>query len=118
MTAFSVTEALVGHIGGLGFRASTRVPADMPDTFVTVERVGGGVADWIDHAAMAVQVWSRSDAQAEEAANSLRLALLAGDPPTGVYAIRVEAGPYQFYDEDTRRPRYQMVLDVTCQLSR
>jgi len=38
------------------------------------------------------------------------------DRPLGVHAISVSAGPYRFYDEATRRPRYQLVLDVTCQL--
>ena len=30
--------------------------------------------------------------------------------------MRVNAGPYKFYDEDSMQPRYQVVFDVACQL--
>lgn len=116
MSVFSVTEAMVSWISALGYRVSTRVPPDMPDEFVTVERVGGGMRSWVDHASMAVQVWAESDARAEELANALRLALATGQPPAGVHSAREETGPYPFYDESTGRARYQFVLAVSCQL--
>lgn len=116
MSAFSVTEAMVSWLSSMGHSASTRVSADAPASFVTVERVGGGVDSYVDRASMAVQCWAATDAEAEELANEVRLAVLTSQPPAGIHSVRAERGPYQFYDEATRRPRYQLVLDVACQL--
>ena len=116
MTAFSVTEAMVSWISSLGHSASTRVPKGAPSEFVTVERVGGNVDSYVDHALVAIQAWAGTDARAEALANSLRLALLTAQPPGGIHSVRVNSGPYQFYDGSTRTPRYQLLLDVACQL--
>lgn len=116
MRAFSVTEAVVGWLGDLGYSASSRVPAGAADTFVTVERVGGGPASWVDRATLAVQVWAPTEDGAEGAANELRLRLLSERPPSGIHSVRVQAGPYPFFDDHTRCPRYQLVLDVAAQL--
>ena len=117
MDAFSATQSLIGHLCGMGYRASSRAPRDMPGEFITVERVGGPVRDMTDHPSMALQAWAATDAQAEDLANEVRLSLLTSAPPPGIHSIRVESGPYQFYDENTGRARYQMVLAVSCQLT-
>ena len=116
MAAFSVTQALVEHLRSMGYAASSRVPRKGPAEFVTVERVGGGTTSMVDHPSMAVQTWADSDARAEEMGNALKVALIINPPPAGVHSIRVETGPYQFYDQDTGKARYQLVLNVTCQL--
>lgn len=116
MAAFSVTQALVEHLKSMGYAASSRVPRKKPAEFVTVERVGGGTASKVDHPSMAIQTWADSDARAEEMGNAVKVALLVTPPPAGVHSIRVETGPYQFYDENTGKARYQLVLNVTCQL--
>ena len=107
MTAFSVTESLINHISAFGYHTSSRVPEDHPDTFVTVERTGGGASSYIDHPVMAIQVWAKSEDDA----------LLTSPPPQGIHSIRLETGPYPFFDDSTGSPRYQMVLDITCQLT-
>lgn len=117
MTAFSVTESLINHISTFGYHASSRVPKGHADTFVTVERTGGGASSFIDHPVMAVQVWAHSEDEAERAANELRNALLTSPPPQGIHSIRLETGPYPFFDDSTGSARYQMVLDITCQLT-
>lgn len=114
---FSVTGALVAWDVWGGHPCSTRAPSPMPDAFFTVERVGGGVQNLVDRASVAVQAWAPTDEQAEALANSARMAVLTAAPPEGVHSVRVETGPYPFYDESTRRARYQMVLDVACQLA-
>ena len=114
---YSVTEAFVSWLLSLGYDAHTRVPDHIPDELVTVERTGGYVADLVDHAEMAVQCWGETDLAAATLADDVRNYLLVwASRPVGTYAISVTAGPYRFYDEATRRPRYQLVLDVTCQL--
>lgn len=116
MAAFSITEAMVGWIASLGIRAATHPPVEAPDVFATVERTGGGVDSLVDHASVAVQVWAASETDAEEAANTLRLAFLTQAPPAGIHSVRVDSGPYPFWDEGTKMPRYQLALDVACQL--
>lgn len=117
MEPFSVTEAMVGWLASLGHRASADVPNPMPDEFVTVERTGGGASDWIDRPLVAVQAWALTPERAEALANSVRLSLLTTAPPAGIHSVRANTGPYKFYDPETRRPRYQLVLDVACQLA-
>ena len=116
MAVFSVTEAMVEWLESLGYAASSRVPLDMPDEFVTVTRVGGGVQSYVDHPSMAVQAWAKTDAEAEELANSVRLDLITGEPPDGIHSLRAQEGPYEFFDPESRRARYQLVLSVSCQL--
>ena len=114
---FSVVAALVSHLCSLGFSASTRVPADAPGEFFTVERVGGGVSTMVDHSSVALQAWAETDERACSLAEEARLALLTVSPPAGIFSTRVESGPYQFFDPTTRRPRYQIVLSVTSQVA-
>lgn len=117
---YSVTKALIDWLLKLGFDAHANVPGSIPSYgTVTVERTGGYVADLVDHAEMAVQCWGETDLAAATLADDVRNYLLtrySSSRPVGTYAISVSAGPYRFYDESTRRPRYQLVLDVTCQL--
>lgn len=116
MAVFSITEAMVSWLSSMGYAASSRVPADMPAEFVTVERTGGGAGSYVDHPVVAVQFWAATDAEAEAMANAARAAILTQPKPPGVHSARVNSGPYAFYDEYTGRARYQLVLDVACQL--
>jgi hypothetical protein len=113
---YSITEEFVNWLTAFGYRAST-YPPKTGDEFVTVERTGGGVADMIDHPMIAIQAWAKEESRAEEIANAIRLAAVAGLAPSGVHRVSVNSGPYPFYDESTRLPRYQVVFDVTCQLT-
>lgn len=112
---YSITEQFVAWLGGHGYAAST-YPPKTGDEFVTVERTGGAVVDMVDHPMVAVQAWASTAPRAEEMANEIRYLALASDLPAGVHRIEVNSGPYAFWDESTRLPRYQVVFDVTCQL--
>ena len=111
---YSVTEAFVSWLSGLGWDASTYPPKTGTE-FVTVERTGGGVDEFTDHPTMAIQAWAATEERAEEMATSIRDSAVWGNP-VGVVKIEVNAGPYPYWDEETRLPRYQLVLDCTCQL--
>lgn len=117
MMPYSVLESTVAWLSGLGYRASTTVPASPPGEFVTVERTGGAVEHMVDHPMLALQAWAGTEARAEELANGLRDAVLFGGRPRGVHSMRVSQGPYRFYDEDTRRPRYQLVVQAAAQVA-
>ena len=69
---FSVTAALVAHLRSLGFSASSRVPAEMPGEFLTVERVGGGASGMVDRPRMALQAWADTDERACSLAEAAR----------------------------------------------
>ena len=114
---YSVTEAFVSHLLALGHEAYANVPADPPTEFVTVERTGGSVTDLVDHPSLAIQCWAATDEAAERLATVVRAQIVCGARPFGVTRIDVNSGPYRFYDEYTRCPRYQMALDATCQLT-
>lgn len=112
---YSVTEQFVAWLRGLGYAASTYPPKSGSE-FVTVQRTGGGVADMVDYPMIAVQAWAQSETRAEEMANEIRLAATTGAPPAGVHRIGVNAGPYPYWDDDTKMPRFQVVFDAACQL--
>ena len=113
---YSVEEAVRNWLVDLGYSAYVRVPKDRPQRFVTVERTGGGVVDMVDMPMIAVQTWAQTQAEAEEDAAAIRMVALVGNLPEGVHSMRVNSGPYKFYDEDSMQPRYQIVFDVACQL--
>jgi hypothetical protein len=50
-------------------------------------------------------------------ASEIRYLALTEAPPEGVHGVTVETGAYRFYDEYTRLPRFQLVLDAACQLT-
>lgn len=114
---YSITEEVIKWLSNLGYSAST-YPPDGSTEFVTVERTGGGVADLVDHPTIAIQTWAQSEPRAEEMANGIRLAALTAEPPYGVASMRVNSGPYPFWDEDTGLPRYQTVFDCTAIISK
>ena len=113
MTTYSVTEAFVTWLTSLGYKASTYPPASGSE-FVTVERTGGSTVDVIDHPTIAIQTWAQTEPRAEEMANSIRFSTLTS-LPVGVASIRVDS-LYPFWDESTKLPRYQLVLNCTAQL--
>ena len=116
---YSIEEAVRNWLVDMGYAAYVRVPKDRPQRFVTVERVGGSASSYVDVAEMAVQCWGadrHDDAGAEELANAVRNALVMSSRPGGVHSVRVESGPYAFYDDATGRARYQLLLAVSCQL--
>ena len=113
---YSIEEAVRNWLVDMGYDAYVRVPKDRPQKFVTVERTGGGVSNMVDYPMVAVQTWAQTQAEAEEDACAIRMVALVGEPPEGVHSMRVNAGPYKFYDEDSMQPRYQTVFDVACQL--
>ena len=116
VSAYSITEAMRNWLLSLNYDAYVHVPKNRPLRFVTVQRTGGGVENMIDYPLVAVQTWAQTAAEAEADAKAIRLAALTGAPPEGVHSIRVNAGPYEFYDEDSMQPRYQVLFDIACQL--
>ena len=116
---YSVVQTTIEWLESLGFAAySIDPPAEnAPDRFVTVQRPGGYVADKVDHPSVAIQCWAPTDDEAEDMAIEVRNHVVLGSRPAGVWNMTVNSGPYDHYDEDTRCPRYQLYVDMTCQLT-
>ena len=112
---YSITEAMVSWLSGLGYAASTYPPKTGTE-FVTVQRTGGSVSDLVDHPMMAVQTLAATETRAEEMANAIRLSALTCQRPEGVASIKVNSGPYPYWDESTRLPRYQLYLECAAQI--
>lgn len=115
--AYSVTAAMVAWLRGLGLRASTLMPGDAELPYVTVERLQGTVSNMVPKPQFAVQAWAATEAEAEAVADMVAEAALTGEPPRGVRWLGVAAGPYRFFDESTRCPRCQLVLDAAARLA-
>ena len=113
---YSIEEAVRNWLVGMGYDAYVRVPKNRPQRFVTVERTGGGVENMVDYPLVAVQTWAQTQAEAEEDASAIRMVALVGNLPQGVHSMRVNSGPYKFYDEESMMPRYQVLFNVACQL--
>ena len=112
---YSVTEEVIDWLTSLGYSASTQVPATAPKNpseFVTVERTNGGVTNLVDNPQIVIQTWAKTEARAEEMANEIRLHALTSELPVGFGSFKPNIGPYPFWDENTRCPRYQTVY--TC----
>lgn len=113
---YSATEELVKWLTAKQYSAYT-YPPKTGSEFVTVERTGGAVTDKVDHPTFAIQAWAASIERAESMCIAIRNALVTGDVPVG-FSTRVDADSmYPWYDESTRLPRYQLVINCTTQLT-
>ena len=112
---FSATESLIAWLDDNNYRASTQVPQGVTE-FVTVERTSSYVENLVDHPTFAVQTWATTEARAEQMALEIRELLLTSPRPYGFYAMSPQ-GVYPFWDEQTRCPRYQLVIQCTTQLT-
>lgn len=116
MQPFSVEAALVAWVRSMGYPCAQLMQHGRAGVFVTVERVGGSVDDFVQRASVALQVWADSNAEADAVANALVLALLTQQPPAGIHSVTVTDGPYFWPDYETSRARYQLVCDVYAQI--
>ncbi len=110
------TEALlIKHLSSKlaadGIRAYGDVPSARPKTFVTVERLGGSVDQFVDRASLAVQAWESSRARAAALADRL-----VGVVESAVLLPEVAGAEvstlYNFPDPDSRQARYQLVVHL------
>lgn len=113
---YSATSALIAHLRDNGWQASTQPPRGTGE-FVTVERTSAEVIDLVDHPTYVVQTWAPTETRAEEMALLIRELLILGERPEGFHAISAENGPYPWWDDETRMPRYQTVYACVCQLT-
>ena len=112
---YSATQELITWLGAKGYAAHSYPPKTGSD-FFTVERTSGSVTDLVDHPEFAVQAWATTEPKAEEMCIEVRELLVSGDVPRGFYKCEA-VSMYPWYDDSTRLPRYQLVIDCTTQLT-
>jgi hypothetical protein len=112
---YSATEEFIKWLTAKGYTVYSHPPKTGTE-FYTVERTGGTVIDLVDHPTFAVQAWADSIDKAEKMSLDVRNLLVTGDMPKGFCKCQVDTC-YPWYDENTRLPRYQLVLNCTTQLT-
>ena len=112
---YSATQSLIEWLTDKNYSAYS-YPPKTGDTFFTVERTGGGISNLVDYPQFAVQAWAQDIDTAETMCLTVREALVTGDIPEGFHKVEAET-MYPFYDESTRLPRYQLVLNCCTQLT-
>lgn len=109
-----VTKILVHELdAALGVPCYPTVPADRPDSFVTVECTGGTRTAVLSYPSVAVQSWAATQQAASELAEKVDEAMRS--LPYGESGItNVEGGvPYPFPSTE-RIPRYQALYSLTA----
>ena len=86
-------------------------PQDAPPSFLTVEQVGGGVADKIPHASVAVQSWAGSRDEASQLNLRVIEAMLQAPEQPEISRCALD-DTYNFTDTTKKRYRYQAVFEV------
>ena len=110
-----VIEYLSGadELAGIPVSGSVRHP--MPPKFVTVEMTGSSVRDFITSAAVAVQSWADTRAEAAALNDTVKTLMdaMISEPEISRSALD---SSYNFTDLQTNKPRYQAVYEITFNL--
>ena len=89
------------------------VPNPRPDSFITVERVGGGIDSVIiSRPRVAIQCWSTSRAAAASLAYEVAEELKEMVCETDISKVEINS-LYNFPDETGNNARYQLVVNLT-----
>jgi len=108
----SIETRVIGYLTGeLSVPVSGDIPHPMPPKFVTVEKTGGGMANRLPHATIAVQSWAETRDEADSLNEQTKAAMLGLVSLDSVSRCALDAD-YNYTDEETRRYRYQAVFDV------
>lgn len=113
----NIEPVLISYFKGKGYDCKKRRPEPAPDELLTLQVTGASNYSVVVHKPLvALQVWAKTDKRAAELAEEIRELVI--DEINGIRSISgVDAvslnGPYDFFDVETRTPRYQMVLDIT-----
>lgn len=88
------------------------IPEKMPETFVRIEKTGGGEQEHICTATLAVQSYAPSLYQAAELNEKVKAAMRELITLDRVTRVQLNSD-YPFYDTARKRRRYQAVFDIT-----
>ena len=111
----NILRETIGYLAEqLDVSVSADVPANRPESFVTVSRDGGSVTAYDDRPNLTVQVWHKDRLQVEGLADDVVDALVAmRDAIDGVSRVDVQKS---YYPEQGAQvfPRYVLSCAVYC----
>ena len=111
----NIETKIINYLNKNGFQAYANVPANRPESFVTVERTGGGRDNVvIDRPTVAIQSWAPKRLGAAELAYAVQniMADMVNEPNI----CKVSVGSiYNFPDPVSGVSRYQMIIDFVVQ---
>ena len=113
----TVEEFVVLYLSGrLAVPVSGDVPAPMPASFVTVEKVGGSETDKLPSARLAVQSWAPSRDAAARLCADVEAAMggIVAEPEISRCALN---SSYNFTDTSRKKPRYQAIFELVHYLT-
>jgi len=90
---------------------TTEIRQGMGDTFVLIEKTGGGQSDRLFNSTFAVQSWAASIYDAMALNERVKEAMFDLPSVTNVTKCSLNSD-YNFTDTATKHPRYQAVFDV------
>lgn len=80
--------------------------------YIVIEKTGGSCEDFIARATFAVQTYGESLYKAALMANEVFDVMLKMPDYTDVSSCKVNGGPYNYTDTETKEYRYQTVYDI------
>ena len=107
-----IEEIIISYLSTqLTVPVSGEVPTPTPESFVTVEKVGGNSKNKIRTSRLAIQSWAGSEA---EAAALHELVIAAMNNSVSLHEISNSKlnSEYNYTDTTTKHHRYQAVFDV------
>ena len=88
------------------------IPEKMPETFVRIEKTGGGEQEYICTSTFAVQSYAPSLYKAAELNEKVKAAMRGLIALDRVTRVQLNSD-YPFFDTARKRRRYQAVFDIT-----
>lgn len=88
------------------------VPADAPESFLTVERTSGGFNDHISEATIAIKSYAQTLYDAAVLNEDVKATMLYGMTISSVTSCRLNSD-YNFTDTAQKRYRFQAVFNIT-----
>lgn len=87
------------------------MPVDMPETFIVLEKTGGGSTNRIDRATIAVQSYAPTLFEAAALNETVKAYMDAMPDTQPVFRCKLNSD-YNFTDTTLKRYRYQAVYDI------
>ena len=107
----NIEVKIIEYLNKNGFKAYANVPSDRPDSFVTVERTGGGRDSVIiDRPMVVIQVWALKRLEASEMAYSIRDVLIDMVLEKNICKVSINS-IYNYPDAESGSNRFQLVVD-------
>jgi len=111
----NVEQTVIQALASMGYSAHADAPNPHPESFVTVERTGGGTRDRVDAAQLAVQVWAGRRKEAADMADAVARDLESLTGTLGLGRVSVQS-IYNWPDPQSRMARYQLTVAATAHI--